>query len=245
MGKENIVCGKRVIREIFKTKIDVETLYISKNLNKGNIKDILDEVNNRNIKIKYVYSNDMENMCNTKVHQGIAAKISNYKYYKFSELIEELKKEKLPILLILDGIQDPQNLGAIFRSAECMGIKNIIVPQKRSSNITDTVWKSSMGALAHLNICRTNNLVNVVKKLKDEEFKIVATTIDSSRRVYEENYKFPIAIIIGNEHEGVSDELLEYCDIKINIPMYGNITSFNVSVASGIVMYEIKKQRGE
>lgn len=245
MGKENIVCGRRVVREIFKTKIHIETLYISKNIKRENIKDILDEVKNRNIEIKYIYSNDIENMCNTKVHQGIAAKISNHKYYKFSECIEELKKEKLPILLILDGIQDPQNLGAIFRSAECMGIKNIIVPQKRSSNITDAVWKSSMGAVAHLNICRANNLVNVVKKLKDEGFKIVATTIDASKKIYEENYKFPIAIIMGNEHQGVCDELLEYCDIKINIPMYGNITSFNVSVASGIVMYEIKKQRGE
>ena len=245
MSKENIVCGKRVIREILKTKIDIETLYISKNMKQENIKDILDKVKNRSIKIKYVYSNDIENICNTKAHQGIVAKISNYRYYKFQEFINKLKKEKLPILLILDGIQDPQNLGAIFRSAECMGIKNIVVPQKRSSNITDAVWKSSMGALAYLNICRTNNLVNVVKKLKDEKFKIVATTIDAPRKIYEENYKFPIAIIMGNEHKGVSDELLKYCDIKINIPMYGNITSFNVSVASGIVMYEIKKQRGE
>lgn len=244
MGKENIICGKRVIREVINSEVSIDVLYVSKKINRDSITDIILWAKKNSVDIKFVYENDIHNICESRVSQGIAAKISNYRYYKFGELLNELEKEEFPCVLILDGIQDPRNLGAILRSAECIGIKNIILPQKKSVSVTDTVWKTSMGSLAHLNICRINNLQNVILNLKQKSFKIVATDVNSKMNIGDEKYNFPLAIIVGNEHEGISDKLLSQCDIKVKIPMYGNIKSFNVSVAAGIVMYEIKnKQR--
>lgn len=243
MGKENIVCGKVVIREIIKSGFEIDKLYISKKINTSSVEDIILHAKEKNVDIKFVYENDMKNICDTKVNQGIAIKIRGYKYYKFNECLEELKKEKFPIILILDSIHDPGNLGAILRSAECMGIKNVIIPQKRSVGLTDVVWKSSMGAIAHLNICRVNNLLNVISKLKQESFRVVATDLNSSRNINEYDYKFPLALIIGNEHYGVDEKLINQCDIKIKIPMFGKVQSLNASVASGIVMYEIKNMQ--
>lgn len=245
MGKENIVCGKRIIREVIKANIEIEIMYISKNVNLKSIEDIMLYTKEKNIEVKFVYSKDIDNICENKVNQGIAAKIKDYKYYKLEECISELEKEKNPFILILDSIQDPQNLGAILRSAECIGIKNIIIPQKKSAKINSTVWKASAGAIAHLNICRANNLLDVILKLKEKGFKIVATDVNPTCNLSEGKYNFPVGLILGNEDQGISENLLKECDIRITIPMSGNISSFNVSVAAGIVMYEIKnKQRG-
>lgn len=244
MGRENIVCGKRVIREVINSEINIETLYVSKNLKEDSISDIINGVKEKGGEIKYVYSTDIDNMCENRVNQGIACKIGGYKFYKFDECLKDLKNESRGFVLILDGIQDPQNLGSILRSAECMGVKYVIIPQKRSANITDVVWKASMGGVAHLKICRVNNLLNVISKLKENSFKIVCTTIDGENYINEISYDFNVALVVGNEHEGIRDALVKECDIKVKIPMYGNITSFNASVAAGIVMYEIKnKQR--
>ncbi len=244
LSKENIVCGKRVIREVIKQKINIEILYVSKTLNRESISDIIDYVKEIGGEVKIVCSNDIDNICENRVNQGIACKISGYKFYKFDECLNELKNQSRAFVLILDGIQDPQNLGSIIRSAECMGIKHILIPQKRSVGITDVVWKASMGAVAHLKICRVNNLYNAILRLKENFFKVVATTIDGENYVNEIQYDFNVALVIGNEHQGIRDSLVKQCDIKVKIPMYGSITSFNASVAAGIVMYEIKnKQR--
>lgn len=243
MGKENIVCGKVVVREIIKSGFEIDTLYISKKVNINSIEDIILYAKKNDVSIKFVYENDINNICDSKVHQGVAVKIGGYKYYKFSECLQELKKEKFPIILILDSIHDPGNLGAILRSAECIGIKNVIIPQKRSVGLTDVVWKSSMGAVAYLNICRANNLVDVISKLKRESFKVVVTDLNSTKNIDEYDYKFPLALVVGNEHEGVDEKIINQCDVRIKIPMFGKIQSLNASVASGIVMYEIKNMQ--
>lgn len=240
MGKENIVCGKVVIREIIQKEIGIDTLYISKRVKTEHIEDIISYAKRNSADIKIVYENDLNNICESKVHQGIAAKIQGYKFYKFSECLEELKKEQLPFVLILDGIQDPGNLGGILRSAECMGVKNVIIPQKRSVNLTDAVWKTSMGAVAHLNICRTNNIPYVITKLKEEGFKIVGSDLKAENYIDELNYNYPLALIVGNEHEGIDPKLIDMCDIKLKIPMKGSIQSLNASVATGIILHTIK-----
>lgn len=244
MARENIICGKTVIREVLKSKNEIDTIYVSGKVKEESIKDILDICKLRGVVIKNLHSSNIDTMCETTAHQGVAARLSIYKYYKFEEILENLNKEKNPCVLILDEIQDPQNLGAILRSAEVIGIKNIIIPQKRSVSITDTVWKTSMGALAHLNVCRVNNLANVVKLLKENEFKIVASVLDADENISDVGFDFKTAIIIGNEHTGIKEGLLKECDIKLRIPTVGKIASLNASVAAAIIMYEIKnKQR--
>lgn len=246
MKKENVVCGRGVIREILKTDINIDTLYVDRKINKESVDDIINKASERGSNIRFVCKNDIYNISKNEVNQGVVAKISGYRYFKFSECLEKLESEKFPFILILDSIQDPRNLGAILRSAECMGIKNVIIPQKRSASITDVVWKTSMGAVAHLNICRVNNLLNVIQKLKDRLFKIVATDISSGFNMCDIGYNFPVALIVGSEHSGISDDLLKGCDFRVKIPMFGSIESLNVSVATAIMMYEIRnKQRGK
>lgn len=246
MGKESVIYGRGVIREVLKSNININTLYIDKNINTESIEDILFRARENDIDIRFVYKNDVYNICKNETNQGIAAKISEYRYLKFDECLRNLESEEFPFVLILDRIQDPRNLGAILRSAECTGIRNIIIPQKRSTNITGVVWKTSMGAVAHLNICRVNNILNVLRRLKRSSFKVVATDIQTSKNVCDVQYDFPLALVIGSEHDGVSDSLLRECDIRIKIPMFGNIVSFNVSVATAIIMYEIRNiQRGK
>lgn len=245
MGKGNIIYGRKVIREVINSGVIINKFYINEKINMENIKDILDYAINNGIEVKYVKYSDLDVLCNNNVHQGVIGKIGEYRYFKFKECLKSSKEEKSPFILILDSIQDPRNLGAILRTAEGMGIKNIIIPQKRSSSITDIVWKSSMGAIGNLNICRTNNITHVISELKYNGFKLIATTLSTNKVVEDYNYAFPVALIIGNEEHGVSQGLLELCDIKIKIPMQGKINSFNVSVASGIIMYTIKSIRKE
>lgn len=245
MGRENVIYGRKVIREVIDSGILINKIYVSEKINKENIKDILDYALNHDIVVKYVKYSDLDILCNNNIHQGIAAKIGEYKYFKFKECLKSAKNEKSPFILILDGIQDPRNLGSILRTSEGMGIKNIIIPQKRSSGITDVVWKSSMGAVGNLNICRTNNIPYIIGELKKNGFEIIATSLDTNKFIEDYDYAYPVALIIGNEEQGVSQELLQLCDIKIKIPMQGKINSFNVSVASGIIMYSIKSIRKE
>ncbi|AID45385.1 RNA methyltransferase, TrmH family, group 3 [Candidatus Arthromitus sp. SFB-mouse-Japan] len=240
MGKESIIYGRRVVQEVLNSKIKVESIYISKNVKKDKILGILEYAKKKCINIKEIYNSDMDVLCDYGVHQGIAIKISEYKYFKINEIIDNIDTNSNDIVLILDSIQDPRNLGSILRTAEIMGIKNVIIPQKRSCGINSTVWKASMGSLAYLNICRINNIINVLSKFKNMGFKIVATSLDSTSSLCDINYNFPLILIIGNEEMGIGEDLLNHCDIKIKIPMYGNIDSFNVSVAAGIIMYEIK-----
>lgn len=240
MGKESVVYGRRVVQEIFNSEIKIEKIYISRNLRKEKVSSIFKYAKEKCINIKELYNSDMDVLCNYGVHQGIAIRISGYKYFKISEIMDNIDNSSNNIVLILDSIQDPRNLGSILRTAEIMGIKNVIIPQKRSCGINSTVWKSSMGSLVYLNICRVNNISNALLKFKTMGFKIVATSLDATSNLCDINYNFPLVLIIGNEEMGISKGLLNLCDIKIKIPMYGNIDSFNVSVAAGIVMYEIR-----
>ncbi len=249
MGKENLVYGRKVIREVINSTININKLYISESINRDNIKDIIKHCEENDILIKYMKPFDMDSLCDNNVHQGVACKIDEYKYLKFKDFLNNLdnlcEKEKSPFVLILDGIQDPRNLGSILRTSEGLNIKNIIIPQRHSSGITNVVWKTSMGAVCNLNICRINNLSYAIKSLKERNFKIVGTTFNTDSYLQDHEYDFPIALIIGNEENGISKELMELCDIRIKIPMLGRINSFNVSVASGIIMYTIKKIRRE
>lgn len=241
MGKENIVYGRKVVREVIKRDITIEKAYICKNLKDlSDLEDMICYFNSNKIEIKNISMSDFNILCDGGIHQGIAVKISGYKYFKFNEMLEDVTLNNRKIVLVLDGIQDPRNLGSILRTSEIMGIKDIILPQKRSCNISSVVWKTSMGAVAHLNICRSNNLNNSLNKFKDMGFKIVVTTLDTNKFLSDEMYDYPLILVMGNEQKGVSKDIIDLCDVKVKIPMWGNIDSFNVSVAAGIVMYEIK-----
>ena len=169
---------------------------------------------------------------------------SSQRYYELGELIEESKKSVLPFLLLLDSIQDPHNLGAILRTAECAGVDGVIVTTNQSSPITEIVEKISAGAVSYLKICKVNNLVNTIEQLKKDGFWIVGSHLTSESKNYTDiDFKIPLAVVLGNEEKGIRKLVAENCDFLAKIPMNGKIDSLNVSVASGILLFEVLRQR--
>ena len=151
--------------------------------------------------------------------------------------------EAPPLILILDEIQDPHNVGAILRSAECSGVNGVILTKHNSATITSTVTKTSAGATEHLKICQVNNLSQTIDELKEKGFWIVGSSLENAKNYTEVDYKIPIALIVGNEEKGIRKLTASKCDFLVKIPMSGKIQSLNVSVATGILLFEILRQR--
>ena len=176
-------------------------------------------------------------------HQGVVAAKAFQKFYELNEVIDNSKKSKYPLLLILDSIQDPHNVGAIIRTAEASGVDGILTTIHNSAPINETVEKTSAGALSYSKICRINNVAQTIDILKQEGFWIIGSSLQNSKKYTEIDYKIPVAVIMGNEEKGIRKLAASKCDFLINIPMKGNIQSLNVSVATGVLLYEILRQR--
>ena len=175
--------------------------------------------------------------------QGVVAITIDYKFYEVEELIDFSNRSPYPLLLLLDTIQDTHNLGAILRTAETAGVDGIIVTLNNSAPLNETVEKTSAGALSHVKIARVNNLRNAITKLKENGFWIIGTSLEGKQDYTKTDYKMPVALVMGNEEKGIRKLTASLCDILVKIPMEGKLQSLNVSVATGIVLYEILRQR--
>ncbi|MCS7234260.1 MAG: 23S rRNA (guanosine(2251)-2'-O)-methyltransferase RlmB [Synergistetes bacterium] len=179
----------------------------------------------------------IENICGKVNHQGIIALVSPLSYHHLKDILLEEK-----IVLALDGIEDPQNLGAILRTAEAAGVNSVIIPTRRSAPVTSTVIKVSSGAAIRLKIIRTNSMVSAIRYLKDRGFWIIGSDVEGSIRYDEADYPFPSLLILGREGKGMHKSIKNLCDMKVYIPMYGKVQSLNVSVACGIILYEMLRK---
>jgi len=176
-------------------------------------------------------------------HQGVIARIS-FPYHSFTELLDNLQNSiDIPFILALDSIQDPQNLGAIIRSAVSAGVTKIILPKDRAAHVTGTVAKASAGAVFHVSVCRVTNLVAAIDALKDEGIWVFGTAKDAPLTIYKADFTVPACLVIGNEEKGLRPRVRDHCDILVTIPMQGKLDSLNASVATGIVLFEIVRQR--
>ena len=186
----------------------------------------------------------LDRMSQTENHQGVIAIVPPYEYCDVDDILEyaESKKED-PIIFILDGIEDPHNLGSIIRTAECSGVHGIIIPKRRSASVNSTVNKTSAGAVQYMRIARVNNLNETINYLKERNIWVYGTDMDGKSFYDEQNYSGGVGVVIGSEGFGMSRLVKENCDFLIKIPMTGQINSLNASVSAGIVMYEIMKQR--
>lgn len=228
------VYGKNVVKEILKKNEKINKAYIYKNFNDENI---ISELQKRKISIKYMEKYELDKLANG-VNQGIIVSVPDYKYASLDEL---LVKEN-PLLVILDHLEDPHNLGAIIRTCEAAGVDGIIIPKDRSAEVNATVIKVSTGAINNVKISMVTNLSRTIKELKEKGFWIVGT--DMIGTDYDSiDYKGKTAIIIGNEGSGMSRIIKESCDFIATIPMTGKINSLNASVAAGIVIFEAVKSR--
>lgn len=176
-------------------------------------------------------------------HQGIVASAAAHKYLELSDLILKAKEHSEPLIVVLDGIEDPHNLGAIIRSAECAGAHGVVIPQRRSASLTGVVEKTAAGALEHMPIARVVNLVRAIEELKDSGFWVVGAEASGDRWIYDVDMKGAIALVIGGEGEGMHRLVTEKCDFVAKVPMLGKMTSLNASVAAGVMLYEAVRQR--
>ena len=236
--------GRNSVLELLETGKDINKIFIEKGEKYGSINKIIGIARDRKIVTVEVDKNKLNQMAQTENHQGVIAIVPPFDYCEVQDILDEAKtRGEQPFILILDGIEDPHNLGAIIRTAETAGVHGIIIPKRRACSVNSTVYKVASGAVEHMKIARVNNLNDEIKHLKENNVWIYGTAIEATKYYYEENLTGSIALIIGNEGEGLSRLVRENCDVLLKIPMKGKISSLNASVSAGIVMYEAVKQR--
>ena len=223
---------------------DINKIYITKGEKHGSITKIIAKAKERRIVIVEVEREKINQMAQTENAQGVIAIVPPFDYCEVEDILNEAKtKNEKAFILILDGIEDPHNLGSIIRTAETAGVHGIIIPKRRAAAVNSTVVKTSAGATNFMKIARVNNINETIKYLKENDVWIYGTDMETNKMYYDEDLTGNIAIVIGSEGFGMSKLVKENCDFLIKIPMKGKITSLNASVSAGIVMYEAVKQR--
>lgn len=240
---KNYIYGIRSIIEAIESGEEIDKILIRNNLNGELYRELSALVKARDIPLQRVPEEKL-NRITRKNHQGTIAFISPVRYYNLDNLIATLYEEgSIPFFLLLDGITDTGNFGAIARTATCAGVDAIIIPEKGSVSVTPASIKTSAGALFHIPVCRVKNIREAINTLKGNGIKVVGASEKAAELYTTVNYTEPVAIIMGAEDTGISDEALKMCDSLVSIPMMGNVASLNVSVAAGVMMYEAVMQR--
>ncbi len=236
--------GRNSVLELLESGKDINKIFIQQGEKHGSINKIIAKAKENKVIIVQTDKLKLDQMSQTNNHQGVIAIVPPFEYSSVEEILEEAgKKNETPFILILDGIEDPHNLGSIIRTAETAGVHGIIIPKRRAVAVNSTVNKVSAGAVQYMKIARVNNITETIKYLKDNDIWVCGTDMNTNKYHYEENFTIPIALVIGSEGYGISRLVKENCDFLVKIPMNGKITSLNASVSAGIVMYEVVKQR--
>ena len=236
--------GRNSVIELLESNRDINKILIAKGEKHGSINKIISLAKQRKIVIAEVERQKLNAISSTDNHQGVIAMVPPFNYVEVEDILEEAKsKNEQPFVLILDGIEDPHNLGSIIRTAETAGVHGVIIPKRRSASVNSTVSKTSAGAVEHVKIARVSNLTDTIKYLKEQGLWICGTDGEAKEYYYNQNLKGALAIVIGSEGFGMSRLVRENCDFLVKIPMKGNITSLNAAVSAGIIMYEVVKQR--
>lgn len=238
--REDLAVGRNAVTELIRSEKPVECIYIQKDLG-GSLVKISAMARDKGIVIKPTDKRKLDAMCPAKSHQGIIAQIGGEAYSAMEDIFEKAGDEPL-FIIVCDSIEDPHNLGAIIRSAEAAGAHGIIIPKRRSAGLTYTVAKASAGAISHMPVVRVANLAATIDKLKERGIWFYAADM-KGKNWCEIDYSGPVGLVIGSEGEGISRLIMEKCDFCVSMPMRGKINSLNASVASGIIMYEVARQR--
>ena len=240
---DQLVYGKNPVAELLKSGRGVDTVFLSDTMPPQVAAYYTALAKDAGAVVKRAHTNKLRLMCGTESHQGVAAFASGVEYATLEELLNIAKeKGEAPFIVLSDGVEDPHNLGAIIRTAECAGAHGVIIPKRRSAGVNGTVAKSSAGAVFTMPIARVPNLASCVRMLKEHGVWIWAAEA-GGKPYYEQDFKCACALILGSEGEGVSEILKKESDFLAGIPMYGSINSLNVSAAGAIVMFEAARQR--
>ena len=235
--------GRNAVLEAFRSGRCVDKLFILDGFQDGPVRTIAREARKKDTIINYVSKERLDQLSETRAHQGVIAQVAAYEYSTVEEILEKAEeKGEPPFLVLLDNVEDPHNLGAIIRTANLAGAHGVIIPKRRSVGLTSTVAKTSAGALNYTPVAKVTNLVRTIEELKEKGIWFVCADM-GGESMYRLNLTGPIGMIVGNEGEGVSRLVREACDFTASIPMKGDIDSLNASVAAGVLAYEIVRQR--
>lgn len=244
MERNEYIFGIRAVIEAIEAGKDIDKVLIRKDIQGGDlVNELYEEIKRHGIVTQRVPLERI-NRITRKNHQGVVALLSAVTYNSLDNIVPQLYEDGvLPFMMVLDGITDVRNFGAIARTCECAGADAIVIPSHGSVSVNGDAVKTSAGALLHLPVCRERNLVQAVKFLKDNGYQIVAASEKSTINYTEADYSTPLAIVMGAEDTGISPEIMKLCDTVVAIPLFGHIQSLNVSVAAGVMMYEVVRQR--
>lgn len=242
--REDLIEGRNAVIEALRSDRTIEQILVAKGDTKGSINVVLGLAKDKGTVVKYVERAKLDEMSQTGAHQGVIAIVTPYKYFALSDIINHAKsKNEDPFILILDELEDPHNFGSIIRTAETCGVHGIIIPKRKNVGMTPTVYKTSAGAVEYMKIAKVTNINAAIDELKKSNIWVYGADMDGESYCYDVNLKGAVALVIGSEGKGISKLTKEKCDVLMKIPMVGNISSLNASVASGMIMYEILKQR--
>jgi 23S rRNA (guanosine2251-2'-O)-methyltransferase len=243
LNADNMIFGTRAVIEAVNAGKEIDKIFIQKGLSNQLYNELRKAIKDLDIPIQIVPPEKIARLT-SKNHQGVVAFISQITYYEVEDLLADVfEKGKVPLVLILDRVTDVRNFGAIARSADCAGVDFIIIPSRGAAQINADAVKTSAGALNRMKVCRVDNLKNTIEYLKDSGVQIIACHEKTSSYHFNADLTKPSAIIMGSEENGISNEYLKRSDMQVKIPMVGNIASLNVSVATGIILFEAVKQR--
>jgi 23S rRNA (guanosine2251-2'-O)-methyltransferase len=241
-GAENLIIGRNPVIEALKNGREIDKLLILKDA-EGSIRKLVGMAKDRNLYCQFVEKAALDRVAGGKVHQGVVAFVSGYGYCEPEDILERARqKGEPPFVIILDGIEDPHNLGAIVRTADGAGAHGIIIPKRRAAGLTDVAAKASAGAVEYVPVARVSNIAQTIDKLKETGVWIAACDTDGTEYDHAD-LKEGLALVIGAEGDGVSRLVKEKCDFSLSIPMSGKIASLNASNAAAVLMYEVKRQR--
>ena len=235
---DNYVVGRNAIKEALRADMPIQRILVQEDLNKGPVQDILKIAKEQRIEVRRVGAKQLQKYGTE--HQGVVAFVASVAFQELDEVLT--KEEGTPLLILLDGIEDPHNMGAIIRTAECAGATAVLIPKRHSAPINATVAKTSVGAISHVPLVQIGNVAQTIEQLKKYGFWILGADM-GGESMYASDMKVPLVIVIGNEGKGISRIVKEKCDFIVSIPMFGEINSLNASVAAALLMYEAVRQR--
>ena len=240
---EDMVAGRNAVMEALKGSRSVNKLMIANGSTEGSIKEIIAVAKEKGVNIQYWDRSKLDSIARGIRHQGVLAQVAPVQYAELEDILQVAKdRNEPPFIVLLDELEDPHNLGAILRTADAAGVHGVLIPKHRSCPLSATVAKTSAGAVEHVPVARVGNLVQTIKKLKQEGLWVAAADMDG-KDYYDTDLTGPLLLIIGSEGQGVGRLVKEQCDFVVRIPMVGRINSLNASVAGSILMYEAMKQR--
>ena len=236
--------GRNSVLELLESGKDINKIFIERGEKHGSINKIIGIARDRKIVTVEVDRNKINQMAKTDNPQGVIAIVPPFDYCEVEDILNVAKeRNEDPFVIVLDGIEDPHNLGSIIRTAETAGVHGVIIPKRRAVSVNSTVNKASAGAVEHMKIARVTNISDAIEELKQAGLWVCGTAVDTNKYYYNQDLTGPLAIVIGNEGKGIGEKVKKNCDFLVKIPMKGKVQSLNASVSTGIVVYEAVKQR--